>query len=589
MNRLYPFLSLLFAAFSLCAGCGGADRAHQRQEKSRFDGVSGIVYDGFAAGKKGGSFVTVLSGGEPKTFNPALLSDPIVTHVAGLMNAALVRRNQMTMEWEPWLAENWVISGGEKEITFHLREGLKWSDGEPITAGDWVFAATVALTPGIQGNGWERFFIENGIAGFVAVDDMTVKLVLPAPYSGAFEIAATYPLPEHILKPVLEAGPEAFNAFWAKDTDVKAVVGSGPFVMSRYEPGRVLEMAPNPHYFERDSHGAKLPYIDTYVVQFVEDPDAAVEELLSGRIDHCILSPKDAVRTAAVKKDLDIELYDAGPDTVTLFIAFNQNPAGVEPAALEWLTDKSFRLALSHLVDRKTMIEEFSAGLGYPLVTFMPRSSPYYWEGAQAAAPGYDPGRARQLLDRSGYQDRDGDGIREDQHGNTIELTIRTNEDNAVRVAICEQFSREAKAAGIKISSVAEPFNAIVTRLISSFYWELLLIGFAGEIDPIEQGAIFLSNGSQHIIEPGQDHPGRDWEAYVDAAWSEATATLDEEVKKAAFEKVQRTWIEEAPWVYTYSSAVVHAFKRRWGNIFPRSAEGYGLGAILPRIYERSP
>ena len=593
MNSRFGFVMLLSIALLLYAGCGGRElkleSAKQEPEGARFAGVSDIAYEGYTAGSRGGRFTGVLTGGGPETFNAALAEDPIAVHVAGLTNAALVRRNQMTMEWEPWLAEKWEISGGGTEISFRLREGLRWSDGTPITAGDWVFAAKVALTPGIHGNNWDRLFVEDGAASFNADDDLTVVLILPGPYSGAFEIAALYPIPEHILKPVLNSGIDIFNAFWGADTDVTAVVGSGPFVVSRHIQGRTLELTPNPHYFERDSQGTRLPYIDTYVVKLVDDVEAAVEELLAGGIDHYTLQAKDVAGVAALKDEVDIELYDAGPDTETLFIAFNQNPAGVRPEALEWMTDKRFRLALSHLVDRKTIIEELSFGFGYPSVTFMPRSSPYYWNGADAAAPGHDPELAKQLLDRAGYRDRDGDGFREDHRGNTVELTIRTNEDNLVRMEICEQYARGARAAGIKIDFLSEPFNAIVTRLISSYDWELLLIGFAGEIDPIDQGAIFPSSGSRHLIEPGQDYPRREWEGRVDAAWNDAAITIDESVKKAVFEIVQRTWIEEAPWVYTYSAAVVHAYKLRWGNIFPRSAAGYGLTAILPRIYERSP
>ena len=589
MNRRLTIPIVLFATFSLCTGCGVGSQATPETESTRFEGLSDISYDGYAPGSKGGHFVTVLPGSGPGTFNAALADDPIATHVTGLMNAALVRRNQMTMEWEPWLAENWVVSGGETEITFYLREGLRWSDGEPITSADWVFTAKVASTPGIRGNIWDRFFLDDGRAGFRAVDETTVTLVLPTSYSGAFEIAAVNPLPSHIFKPVIEIGVDYFNAYWGGDTDVQTLVGSGPFIVSRYIPEKTLEMIPNPRYFERDSTGTQLPYIDVYIVKFAEDDEAAVQELLAGGIDHSILKAEDVAGVAVEKDALEIELYNTGPATETLLLAFNQNPAGVKPAVLEWMTNRRFRLALSHLVDRTWIIDELSFGLGYPSFTFMPPASPYYWSGAELAAPGYDPEKAKQLLDQAGFRDRDGDGVREDRHGNTVTLSISTNDDNPLRMAICEQYAREAQGAGIRIEFVPEPFSAIVTSLISSYDWELLLIGFVGEIDPIDQSAIFLSSGSQHVIEPGQEYPRRRWETNVDSAWAEAATTLDEGLKKAAFELVQRSWIDEVPWVYTYSAAVVHAYRRRWGNIYPRSAEGYGLTAILPRIYEGNP
>jgi peptide/nickel transport system substrate-binding protein len=169
-----------------------------------------------------------------------------------------------------------------------------------------------------------------------------------------------------------------------------------------------------------------------------------------------------------------------------------------------------------------------------------------------------------------------------------VNLTLRTNGDNSNRVAICELLARELRAAGISVECVFEPFPALVTRFVSSYDWELALVGFSGGIDPTNQEEIFLSSGSQHVIEPGQEYPRREWEAYVDSAWREAVETIDEETKKRALQMIQRVWIEEVPWVYTYSPAVVHVFKRKWGNIFPRSSKRYGLTAILARTYDRS-
>jgi len=314
----------------------------------------------------------------------------------------------------------------------------------------------------------------------------------------------------------------------------------------------------------------------------------------SGSIDHCLLSAGEAAHAGAWKERLGFDLYAAGPEMKTLFIAYNQNPeaagaeGGLEAHKLAWLASRNFRLALAHLVDRRAIVEEAAGGYGYPQVTFVPPGSPYYWAGAEAAAPSYDPEEAMRLLEKAGFRDRNGDGRREDRQGNELSLTLCTNEENGVRRAICERFASEARKAGIDIICAFEPFQVLVTRLVSSYDWELVLIGFPTDLDPIKQGDVFLSSGSRHLIEPGQLYPGREWESRLDAVWRVAVSTYDEETKKAALEKAQRIWIEEAPWVYTYAPAVIHAYKRTWGNMFPRSAEGYGLCAVLPRVYERN-
>ncbi|MBN1686758.1 MAG: hypothetical protein JW852_08895 [Spirochaetales bacterium] len=585
--------AVFLASAALLCGCGLRDGETKQNVQPRFENVAAVSYQGFAAGERGGRFVSALVGGGPETFNTALASDPVGLHLAALMNASLVRRNQMSLEWEPCLARRWVISADGRRITFHLREGLKWSDGEPMGADDWELVSRVASAPGVRGDLAHRLSAGAETARFVAVDDLTVRLDLPVPYSGAFEIAAVFPLPAHVLGPVFATGVKAFNDYWNEECDVTSVLSSGPFVISRFHPGDSLVMGPNPYYSQTDAAGGALPYLDEYVIRFAKDCDEAAGMFYSGTVDHFLLRGGEIDVAASMKENLDIELYDAGPDTEILVMVFNQNPAAVTADSeiggheLAWFGDRGFRRALCHLLNREVIIEETASGYGYPAVTSVPQFSPYYWKGADRAAPGYDPEKAGRLLKKSGFLDRDGNGIREDKSGKEVSLILRTNEDNGIRRKICDLFAAEARKAGIAVRCVFEPFNALVTRLVSSYDWELALIGIEGDIDPVDQGMIFLSSGSLHLIEPSQEYARRDWEVHLDAAWTDAAAAYDEQLKKRAFERVQRICLYQAPWVNTYAPAVVHAFRRKWENVFPRSASGHGLCAILPRIYER--
>jgi len=103
----------------------------------------------------------------------------------------------------------------------------------------------------------------------------------------------------------------------------------------------------------------------------------------------------------------------------------------------------------------------------------------------------------------------------------------------------------------------------------------------------VERLDAFLSSGSQYFIHPRQQYPGNVWEENADVSWRNAVFALDENAKKTALEKVQRIWNREAPWVYIYEPALVHAVKSKWENVLPRSVPGYGLSAVLPRIFEK--
>jgi peptide/nickel transport system substrate-binding protein len=468
---------------------------------------------------------------------------------------------------------------------------MTWSDGEPVTAEDYVFAKEVAFTEGVQGSTADAFYVGEEVAELIAVDDLTVQLVLPEVYAGAFNMSTFNPLPKHILKPVLDSGVENFNAFWGVDSDVTTIVGNGQFLISEYVPSQKVVMVPNPTYFEKDENGVQLPYIDEFVILYVEDNDTQLEKFLAGELDFYGLRGEDYAVLVGEKENLDFELYNVGPTTSTQFITFNQNPiegaedAGIEGPKLEWLSNKQFRQAMAHLIDRQTIINNIAYGFGYPQYSFIPRFSPYYWDGVDDFAFPYDPEKAKQMLDEIDYIDRDGDGLREDPNGNKIALVLNTNSGNSVREAIGELFSQEAKAVGIDITFKPEDFNSLVTKLVSSYDWELILIGLTGSIDPVSGANVYPSRGNLHMIEPNQEKPRREWEAAVDAAWDEANLTLDEAQRKSGFEKIQKLWVEEVPWVYTFNTAVIHAWKNKWGNIFPHPTQGYSWDGILHRIY----
>ncbi|MBT3274925.1 MAG: ABC transporter substrate-binding protein [Spirochaetales bacterium] len=564
----------------------------EQASTSQFEGVADVDHTtGWQAGKSGGRFVFSNFGSDPKTFNFFTAGETSSTDVTDRLVSSLVRRNQFTLEYEPDLAESWTVSADQLTITYKLRKGLKWSDGTPITAGDWAYAREIAFLEGIEGSNADGYYVGDVPAEVIAVDDMTVQFVFPEIYAGAFGMAGA-PVPTHIYKPVIDAGGvEAFNAFHGVDTDVTKVVSSGPFVVNEYIPSQKVVMGRNPYYYEKDAKGVQLPYIDEFIIIYVEDQDTELEKFLAGELDMLIMRGEDYGVLVGEKEALDMSIYSVGPSTSTNFLTFNQNPiegeddTGIEGPKLEWLSTKKFRQAITHLIDKQTIINNIVYGFGYPQYSFVPRFSPYYWDGIDDFALKYDPEKAKQLLDEIDYKDRDGDGIREDPKGNKISLILNTNSGNSDREAIGELIAQEAAAVGIDITFKPEDFNALVTRLVSTHDWDMIIIGLTGSIDPVSGTNVYPSRGQYHMIEPRQESPRRDWEKLVDAAWDEANLTLDDAQRKRGFEKVQRAWSEELPWAYTYNAAILHAYKNKWGNLYPQPSEGYDWEGILHRVY----
>jgi peptide/nickel transport system substrate-binding protein len=626
-------LVLLFAFSLSTVFAGGAEEEVIDVEATlgptTVEGVIDIDYSGWARGRKGGRFVRAALG-DPKTFNGVVAAETSTTDITDLTESGSIRRSQLNLEFEPAMAERWEVSDDQTSVTVYLKEGLKFSDGEPITAHDYVFTMNhLILREDVASNSRSGYFIAPAPgepeepALVELIDDYTYRLTLPTVYAGLVSLAGITPYPQHVFAPVIgwdesvgyefewefdtdddgnkivrEIKPEgldysAVTSFWGVDMDVTELVASGPYLVSEYIPGQRVVFEPNPNYWETDEWGVQLPYLDEVVYRIIPDQDTTLQAFIAGEIDSLGMRGEDYAVLVGQKEELGFEIYNAGPDAGSVFITFNQNPIdgpddnGIEPPELTWLSNKTFRVAMAHLVDRQTIINNVSYGIGLPQYSPLPRQSPYYFEGAEDVAYKYDPVRAAELLDSIDYIDRDGDGVREDPDGNRISLNLSTNSGNRVREAIGELFSQEASKVGIEINFTPKDFNALVGQLVSSYDWELILIGLTGVVDPISSSNTYPSSGSLHMIEPNQTTPRRDWEKEIDDLWVYSNNTTDEAQRKDGFEQIQRIWMENVPMVYTFNSLELGAYKVEFGNIKLHPFDAYGFKGAIHRFYVR--
>ena len=589
-------LAILIAGAAALAAWAGPEveiePLAEAEEMSPIDLLAPVDHSAWERGRHGGRFV-VTNISDAKTFNPVVAKETSTTDITDRMYAGVVRRSQLTLEWEPGLAERWEISEDQKTITLFLRSGLVWSDGDPITADEIVWSVNeIYKNEAVETSIRDALLVGGEFAEFELIDDLSYRIVLPSVYAGIFEIASIGPMPRHVFEPLIEAeGAAAVNSFWGVDTDVSTIVGNGPFLIGEYVPSERVVMTPNPRYYEQDEWGQQLPYLDEFVIEFVEDQDTKLARFVAGETDALALRGEDYGVLVDMQESDNFLIYNVGPASSTQFITFNQNPiegeedGGIEPPALTWLSNKTFRQAMAHLIDRQTIINNIAFGFGYPQYSFVWTVSPYFWEGSADAAFKYDPERAKELLDSIDYRDRDGDGVREDPDGNKIELILNTNSGNDVREQIGELFSQEAKAVGVDVTFKPEAFNELVTRLVASYDWQMILIGLTGSVDPVGGANVYPSHGSLHMIEPNQESPRRDWEVAVDAAWDEANLTTDEEQRIRGFRKLQELWIDEVPWAYTFAPAVMHAFRNKVGNIKPHPLHGYAIRGLADRLF----
>lgn len=598
LSLLALVLLMVLSVSTAFAGGGGEQIIDPEldEQEGQFAGLTDVDHSvgEFERGVPGGRYV-LASLNDPRSFNAVIAAETSTTDITGQLYAALVRRNQFTLEWEPWIADRYEIADDNLSVTFYLPRNLRWSDGAPLTARDWVDGVTeIIMNPDVESNSRSSQFVSGEPAVWEAVDDYTIRVTTPELYAGLLTLSSVQPVPMHIFGPIMESeGAAGIRSLWGVDVDPSEVVGNGPFMLHDYVPGERVVLRKNPNYPERDQWGQQLPYLNEVVFSIVPDQDTSLQRFTAGQLDSYGLRGEDYATLVDLQDEQNFTIYNVGPSASTQFLTLNQNPIdgegdnGLAEPKVTWTNNKTFRQAIAHLVDRETIINNVAFGFGYPQYSPIWTNSPYYWEGSADAAFPYDPDRARELLDSIDYIDRDGDGYREDPDGNKIELVLETNTESSARVQIGEILTQEMQNVGLDITFRPGQFNAIVGKLVSSYDWEMIIIGLTGSVDPISGANVYPSTGNLHMIEPLQESPRRAWEARVDEAWDIANLTLDEDQRKRGFQILQEVWIEEVPWVFTYNAAVMGAYRSNWGNIYPHPIDGFGTGALLEVIYDK--
>ena len=372
-----------------------------------------------------------------------------------------------------------------------------------------------------------------------------------------------------------------FESVWNIDTDPREVIGTGPFTIESYSPEESLVLLRNPNYWLKDAVGNALPYLDSIAYHIVPDFETELAMFKSGGTDvHGVLGEEYA-SLKPLEEAGNFTIHRRGPAFGTTFLGFNMNPgtdaeSGVPYVAAEklaWFQNVQFRQAIAHSIDKDTLVADILYGLGYP-----------QWAAISSAAGDfhnhnvrrftYDVARASEILDSLGWVDTNGDGIREDKEGNTIEFALTTNGDNTVRGAVTEHVAEGLLAIGVKANYEFVEFAVLVGQLTATYDWEAIVIGLTGGTDPYSGIAIWHSSESLHLWYPNQPEPATEWEALIDHLYIQASQELDHEMRVELYHYAQEIIAENVPVIYTTLSERLTATRNVFGNTTPTL---YGL------------
>ncbi|MGF1484697.1 MAG: ABC transporter substrate-binding protein [Opitutales bacterium] len=542
-------------------------------------------------GEYGGVFV--LAGTtQPKTFNFMVPADQASSTAQGRFLDGLVTRNLVTQEFEGGLAKSWERSEDNLTYTFHLRRGVRWSDGEPFDADDVIFSLDCIFTTkppeaGVEVSGigeprypsryFQQFIIGGEIIAYEKVDQYTVNISTPLPYSPFInDIGSIRILPEHKLRAAFEDG-SLLNQ-WSTETAINTpeeLVGTGPFQVLSFKPGERLTFTRNPHYWRADRKGQRLPYVDFLVTIFIQERTLETVRFVAGDLEAAGIEATDLPWVSEAADAQDFHLIERGPSSSIFFMWFNQHRGQredgqpyVEPHKLRWFTDKRFRQAILYGFNRQGVIDGVYLGQATHLDSVISAGNPK-WHNPQTRQYRYDPEKARALLREAGFR-RNEEGKLVDSEGIPVAFEFLSFDGSANVTSLATTMKENLANLGIEMELTFIDFGALLKRTGETFDYDLSIIGWGssgGAGDPSGSKVLYRSDGRFHVWYPEQPTPATPWEARIDTLIELQEQTFDEDKRVEYFAEIQEIFAEELPLLFMVTPTSFVGIKNEWQNV----------------------
>lgn len=473
---------------------------------------------------------------EPPTIDPALGTD---TTSGAVIDNVFEGLTAVTPDGEivPAAAESWDVSEDGLTYTFHLRENGKWSNGDPVVAGDFEYGWKRVLNPETISERAEFLYSIEGAEAYnksegavedvkiTAVDDYTLEVVLRAPTSYFDEFVAMY-----TFSPVNPAVVNS-NSSWAVDVS-EDYVTNGPFVLSEWNHNSNYVLTKNEHYWDIDNVA-----LDSVNVQIIESEATATSEFMAGSLDF-LGSPYGTVSLDSIDLFREEGIIQTQATSAIYWYIMNVT----DPV----MSNPNIRKALALAVDRQNIVDNIAKGGQLPALGYVPPMIPGFEE------------------DRGYFEDADYDTAREylavgleelgmeDPSELTINLSINTSEAHSVIAQdVQEKWAREL---GINIAIDNTEWQVYLDKL-SMLDYQVGRMGWTGKYN---DATTYLD--MYRTKDVGNNDTGWESEEYK-ALLDESDFELDEEARYQLLRDAEAVMIDEMPVIpiYYYSNAFVES------------------------------
>ncbi|MEH2251733.1 ABC transporter substrate-binding protein [Nostoc sp.] len=515
--------------------------------------------------------LVLVSLSDPTTFNFAINDSPY--SVFSLIYKGLIDENVITTKLEPGLAESWSISADQKRIIFTLKTGLKWSDGEPLTADDVVFTyRDIYLNKKIP-TLYRDFLRIGNTETFPSVqklDDLRVEFTFVEPFAPFLRYAEKLAiLPDHALRSSVLSndanGNPQFLSMWGTNTDPQKIISNGPYQIESYTPAERVILRRNPYYWRKDTQRHPQPYIQRIVWQIISSTENQLQRFRSGELDTLNVTPAVFGLLKKEEKRGKFIIYNGGPTAGFSFMGFNLNRAinskgkpFIDPIKSRWFNNLVFRQAVAYAIDRNRIKTNIYRGLGEIQHSSIAIQSPYYLSPAAGLKVyDYNPQRARQMLLEAGFRYNSQKELL-DQDGNRVQFNLLVKSEDQSRIDAAVQIQQDLSQIGIKADMQVVSFNIVLQKLLSRRDWDCYVGAFGvpgADVEPNLLALFWTSQGSFHQFNQGA-LPGKppfqgwvvsEWEREIDSLFRAGFKELDQSKRKAIYNKFQQIVAEQLP------------------------------------------
>ncbi|MBW8782202.1 MAG: peptide ABC transporter substrate-binding protein [Verrucomicrobia bacterium] len=505
MRRLLGFLSVLLC-LSAFSGCGPRETAVARGDREQ------VLHRGM--------------GPDLADLDPALATGTSDYTVLSALFEGLVAEDPKTLAPVPGVAESWEVSPDHLTYTFHLRANARWSNGEAVTARDFLASWRRVLTPALAADNASLLYIVQGAeafhkgqsadfsqVGFSAPDDRTVRITLEHPAAYFLSLLQHWVWwPVHL--PTLEKYGSAFERGnrWGRP---ETFVGNGPFTLKSWRSGQLLVAEKSATYW--DAANVRLQAVHFYPI---EDVGAEERAFRGGQLHLTEALP--IAKIDAYRKDQP-QLLRIDPYLGTYFYRIN--------VTRPFLNERKVRRALALAVDRDNLVGRVLRGGQLPAYAFTPPGTGGYTPEARL---GTDFAEARRLLAEAGYPGGKGAPV--------VELLLNTSENHRlIAEALQEMWRREL---GLEVRLVnMEGKSALVARRMGEF--QLMRSSWIGDYaDPASFLSVWAGDSGNNYT--GWSNPAYDQLLY------QAARTEDPDARRQLFQKAEALLVDEAPFIPLY-------------------------------------